>query len=127
MWAMAEAFTECSSATGWKCSPDSKVTSSGNEPHEAAELMKVDFHGDQLEAVKDGDKVWVSLRRCCENLGIALGSQLTKLKNKPWATVMFFITVADDGKPRVMAMLALDSLPLWLATIDTGKVKRWKD
>lgn len=90
----------------------------------AGELVRVSFHGDVLEAIKDDNgKVWTSLRRCCENLGVSMETQLAKLKTKPWATMMEIITVAEDGKQRSMTMIDLDTLPGWLFSIDARKVK----
>lgn len=87
-------------------------------------MVRVDFHGDTLDAIQDdGGKVWVSLRRCCENLGIAYDTQLRKLKSKAWAVVTQKVTTGSDGKRYKMAMIDLDSVPLWLAGIEDRKVK----
>ena len=86
-------------------------------------LVKFDFYGDSLDVAKDGETVFVALRPMCAALGISFEPQLTKLKSKPWATMTMIITVADDGKPREMAALHLDSIPMWLAGIEPTKVK----
>lgn len=86
--------------------------------------VQVPFHGDTLEAVQDENgKVWVSLKRGCENLGLSIQGQLSKLKGKPWAVVKENFTTGPDGKTYSMAMIDLDCLPMWLATIDPRKVK----
>lgn len=87
------------------------------------ELVQVPFHGDTLEAVQDERGVWASLRRMCEALGLDFSRQLQKLKAKPWATVGFMSTVAADGKGRDVSCLHLDSVPMWLATIEPSRVK----
>ena len=87
------------------------------------DVIQVPFHGDVIEAVKDGDNVMVALRRPCESLGIDFSGQLQKLKRKKWATVEEISTVGIDGKTRQMTCLSLKSLPMWLATIDDRKVK----
>ena len=53
----------------------------------------VPFYGDSIEAARDtrDGSFYVSIRRVCENLGIALSSQLEKLKGYHWAT-----TCVDD-------------------------------
>lgn len=51
-----------------------------------------------------------SVRRACEHLGIDNASQLTKLKNQQWATIVLITTVAEDGKSREQSMLHLDSV-----------------
>lgn len=85
-------------------------------------LVKVDFHGDELLANQDERGVWVVFKRVCESLELGYASQTQKLKGKPWATVTTIVTVAEDGKPREMLALHLDALPMWLATIDAGRV-----
>jgi hypothetical protein len=88
------------------------------------ELVKVQFHGDMLDAVQDGDgKVWVSLRRCCENLGLSIQGQHSKLKNKPWACIKEILIHDASGREQPATMLHLDTLPMWLASIEPNKVK----
>lgn len=88
------------------------------------ELVKVKFHGDELEALKDAQgKVWVSLKRCCENLQVDDYTQSRKLKNKAWAVTSEMTATGLDGKSYVMTMIDLESLPGWLFTIDARKVK----
>lgn len=87
-----------------------------------AELVLVDFHGDTLEAVKADGKAWVSLRRCCECLGVDVESQRKKLAAKSWATAAEITAVAQDGKQRELTMIDLKTLSMWLATIDERKV-----
>lgn len=86
-------------------------------------LVQVPFHGDVLDAVQDGDKVWVSLRRCCENLGIDFASQLAKLKNKAWATIVENTMDSPDNSQRKVACIDLETLPGWLFSIDTRKIR----
>lgn len=87
------------------------------------ELVRVSFHGDTLEAVKDGERVWVSLRRCCENLGLAIQPQHEKLKSKPWACVTEIVIHDASGRQQPLTMIDLDTLPGWLFSIDGRKVK----
>ena len=85
-------------------------------------LVRVPFHGDEIECVHDERGVWVALRRMCEALGIDTDSQRKKLADKPWATTVTNAVVAEDGKPREMVCLHLDSVPMWLATIEPSRV-----
>lgn len=86
-------------------------------------MTVVDFHGDALEcATRDGQH-YVALRPMCDALGIDDHSQRTKLKGKSWATGVIITLVAEDGKSRAMYCLSLDSVPMWLATIEPSKVK----
>lgn len=83
----------------------------------------VPFHGDMLQATKDERGVWVPLRPMCDALSIATQRQLSKVKSKAWATITMKVTIGEDGRARAMACLHLDSLPMWLATIETTKVR----
>ena len=81
-------------------------------------MTVVDFHGDALEcATRDGQH-YVALRPMCDALGIETRAQLAKLKTKAWSTMSMIDMVAEDGKSRLMSMLSLDSVPMWLATIE---------
>ncbi len=89
---------------------------------EGSALQRFEFDGDAIDVQKDGNEVFVSVKRVCEALGVDYPTQQAKLKEKEWATIGLCPTVAEDGKQRQMTMLHLDSLPLWLATIDAGRV-----
>jgi hypothetical protein len=75
-------------------------------------LVRVPFYGDQLDAVQDGSrKVWVSLRRLCDNLGIDPDTQKRKLSGKPWAcTSEMTVQLPDAGQSREYTMIDLDRL-----------------
>src|SRR5690606_12423802 len=90
----------------------------------APALVHVPFRGDTLDATSAPDgRVWVSIRRVCEALGMAPQVQLRKLQDKPWAVVTMMVMTGPDGKLYETSCLDLDSLPMWLATIDTRRVK----
>ncbi len=86
-------------------------------------MITVPFHGDELLAAQDERGVWVPIKRVCEVLGIDNAAQQVKLAGKAWATVGMIATVAEDGKKRGLFCIHIDSLPMWLATIETSKVK----
>jgi hypothetical protein len=87
-------------------------------------LAHVPFHGDDIEAAKDSQgKVWVSVRRVCEALEIDSDTQRVKLKGKPWAVTGLIPATGPDGKTYEVFAVDLDSLPMWLATIDPKRVK----
>ena len=87
-----------------------------------ANLTTVPFHGGTIEATQDERGVWISVRRVCDSIDLAFSPQLSKLKNKPWATMTMIVTVAEDGKNRETQCIHVDSLPMWLATIDAARV-----
>jgi len=74
-------------------------------------LVKINFYGDKLEAVEEDGKVWASLIRFSDNLGIDPDGQRCKLKDKAWATIVTVTMVAEDGKQREVTMIDLDTLP----------------
>jgi len=77
-----------------------------------------------IQAVRgDGEQVWVVIKQVCEGLGLRDHGQTTKLKNKPWAVTQLIWATAVDGKAYESLCLSLDSLPIWLATIDAKRVK----
>jgi hypothetical protein len=87
------------------------------------ELAHVEFHGDLLDTFVGIDGTpWVSLKRLCENLGLALEAQRRKLKEKPWANLTIMPTTATDGKRYDTTMIDLDTIPGFLFSIDAEKV-----
>ncbi|WP_165063466.1 phage antirepressor N-terminal domain-containing protein [Paludisphaera rhizosphaerae] len=86
------------------------------------ELQTVNFHGDDLAAVDKDGVVHVGVRSVCDALGLTLQGQLTKLKKEEWATVTMIVTDDARGSFREQAMIPLDEVPMWLATIRPMKV-----
>jgi hypothetical protein len=88
------------------------------------QIVKVGFYGGDLEAIKQGEDVYVSVRRACEHLGIDAEGQRQKLTNKdrtPWART--FVIKAHDinGRLQDSFMIHIDGLPMWMATIDASR------
>ena len=75
-----------------------------------------------MDVIKEGETLWVSVRRVCEVLGLQVGRQQQKLKEKQWATIHIMCTVDPNGRNREHFMVDLDTLPMWLANIDTIRV-----
>lgn len=86
-------------------------------------LVPFQFEGDTLEVLTHQNQLWVSVRRICDALGIDNTTQQAKLKKKPWATVGIWPTVAQDGKLREVFCIHLDSLPMWLANVESSRVR----
>lgn len=88
-------------------------------------IVHVPFNGQIIDVarVEGKNDYLVALKRACENLGIDYSGQLQRLKTQPWATVGVIPTVADDGKEREMACIDRQTLVMWLATIDTARLK----
>lgn len=88
-----------------------------------AELVQFAFDGDLIDCAKVDGRVRISVSRICENLGIDRKGQQAKLQTKAWATGELISLVAADGRRRDVYCLDLDALPMWLATIEPGRVK----
>jgi hypothetical protein len=92
-----------------------------NAEQSTAAIERFDFHGDELDVAREGDVLWVSVRRVCDALGVAANMQIAKLKGKPWAGGMMIISPSDGG-PQSTFCLPLRALPMWLATIEPSRV-----
>lgn len=85
------------------------------------ELTQVPFHDTTIYTTADG--AHVALRPVCESLGLDADSQLQRIKRQPWATTVIMTGVAADGKMHEMVFIDRRTFTMWLATIDTGRVK----
>lgn len=95
-----------------------------SRPSSSLTVVEVPFHGDTLQAVRDGDRIMVNIRRVCDAFGVSEQGQLAKLKTKEWACVKIIFTQLDgDTQQRGHSFLDLDSLPSWLTSIESSKVK----
>lgn len=66
---------------------------------------------------------FVAAKPICEAIGIDWDGQRKTLKSRPWSTTVESTVVAQDGKLREMTLVDRRTLTMWLATIQTGKVK----
>lgn len=85
------------------------------------ELTQIPFHDTTIYTTADG--AYVALRPVCDSLGLDFSGQLQRLQHQSWATVGVTPTVAADGKTREMTVIDRRTFTMWLATIDTGRVK----
>jgi hypothetical protein len=88
----------------------------------AAPVQPFPFHDTTLDVARDNGDLWISIRRVCEILRVDDSVQRKKLRTKPWATEVLITSVAADGRHRQQAYIHLDALPMWLATIEPGRV-----
>lgn len=91
-------------------------------------IVPFTFDGDSLDVVRlpDGD-VGVSIRRLCEAIGLNPDAQRKRLDRAAkeglrWACTSM-VTVQVEGQGRALAFLPRRSLPMWAATVDTGKAR----
>lgn len=87
-----------------------------------SDIIKFDFQGDELDCVKEGETLWVSVRRVCEALGIDGKSQRDKLKNKSWSNGALITSLDASGRNFEQYFVDVDTVPMWLANIDEGRV-----
>jgi len=85
------------------------------------ELTQIPFHDTTIYTTADG--AYVALRPVCDSLGLDFSGQLQRLQHQSWATVGVPPTVAADGKTREMTVIDRRTFTMWLATIDTGRLK----
>lgn len=86
------------------------------------ELTRVPFHDTTIYTTADGTHV--ALRPVCDSLGLDADGQLQRLKRQPWTcTVIMPVQVPGDDQSREMVFIDRRTFTMWLATIDTGRVK----
>ncbi len=66
--------------------------------------------------------MWLSLPQLCSNLGIDIASQVRRLRQKEWAVAVMMTATDARGIARETWCVHLDTLPMWLATIDVSRV-----
>lgn len=89
----------------------------------SAALVSVPFDGDALDAARADGTIWIAVARTCDALGIDTEGQRQRLVRSPWAwTCVMQVQLAGDAQGRRVFAVDLDSLPMWLATIDASRV-----
>lgn len=87
-------------------------------------IVRVPFNGQTITAHDDGDGSYtVAFKPLCENLGIDFNGQYQRLRRQPWAVMCMTHTTGIDGKSYEMVMIDRQTLVMWLATIDTSRLK----
>ena len=84
--------------------------------------ITIPFHDQPLVLIDHDEKPFVAMRPIVEGMGMKWQAQQLKLRRRFDSTVTEIVTVADDGKQRRMLCLPLKQLPVWLHTINPGKV-----
>lgn len=88
------------------------------------DIVEVPFNGSVMIAQKlDDGEIYAALKPICENIGIAFNGQRERLNRTPWAVVRMIRTTGADGKRYDMMAVSLKTLTMWLATIDTSRLK----
>lgn len=87
-----------------------------------ANIVKVPFYGDEIEAVQDERGVWASIRRLAENFSLDPEGQRQKIERAPWAVACKLKATGSDGKIYEQSFVHVESIPGWLFTINAAKL-----
>lgn len=93
-----------------------------SEPEDG--LVRVDFQGDTLTAIERDGKVWVSVRRVCEALGVDFAGQWREIQKDQALCSCVDQWSTHDKMARIQPALLISTkgLMLWLAGISTSRV-----
>lgn len=83
-------------------------------------LIQIPFRGGSITATSDQR---VALKPLCEALGLDYSGQRQRLQRTPWAVMGMTPTTGADGKTYQMVTIDRRTFTMWLATIDTSRVK----
>lgn len=84
--------------------------------------ISVAFYGNPLTLIDFMDEPYVAMKPIVEGMGLTWQSQHEKLKQRFSSTITEIVTVAEDGKSRIMICLPLKKLFGWLMTISPNRV-----
>lgn len=85
------------------------------------ELTQIPFHDTTIYTTADG--AYVALRPVCDALGLDVHSQRHRLQRQSWAVEVIMTSTGADGKAYEMTFIDRRTFTMWLATIDTGRLK----
>ena len=86
-------------------------------------MLTLEYKGYPVRLFEDVDGAYVALRPVCDSLGLDFSGQLQRLQRQSWAVVGMTPTTGSDGKVYDMTTVDRRTFTMWLATIDTGRVK----
>lgn len=86
-------------------------------------IERVKFDGGALDALRKDGIGWVCVKPLCSVLGLDVRSQQRRITRAPWAEKVTLDFAGADGKTYKMFCLRADKVAMWLATIDTARVK----
>ncbi|MDQ4079007.1 MAG: hypothetical protein M3220_22540 [Chloroflexota bacterium] len=96
------------------------------ETIQPVEQRTVEFHGDELVAVRAEDgTIWIPIRRVCEALGVTYQGQLERVRRDPvLSDALGSVSVTlTDGRTYEMNCLPLKFVRGWLFGINANRVK----
>lgn len=89
------------------------------------EQRHIEIEGEDVLAAWTGQHdVYVPLTPICEALGVAPGAQVRRIRRDDvLAEQLRFLRIDTPGGPQTVQALHLEAVPMWLATLDTARVK----
>lgn len=87
------------------------------------QVVTVEFHGQQLITVKNGDDIFVAMKPVVEGMGLAWQSQHRKLSANKERWGITEMVMPSNGGDQTVICLPLRKLHGWLMTIHPGKIK----
>jgi len=85
----------------------------------------IPFHQDKIIAFSNNGEKLIAVKPICEAFQIDWSAQFKKIQKDDIfnSTIAFNATVGGDGKQREMLCLPLEVFPMWLAKIETRRIK----
>lgn len=89
------------------------------------EIVPVPIGDDEIHAIQDDEgKWWVIIKRTCESFGLSFERQFRKLKEADWEPGVALKAIPDlRGSPQDTCVMPWESVPMWMTTIASGRVK----
>lgn len=84
------------------------------------EVTRVPFHGTEIVTNDDGTQI--ALKPVCEAIGLDYSAQRKRLSRQPWAG-MAMMAIPSRGGLQDTVTVDRRTFTMWLATIDTSRVK----
>lgn len=87
------------------------------------ELVRIEFQGQEIEAIFHNGDIWVLTKRICENLEVTTQAQQKKLREHHILSKgTTKLIVPSKGGDQETQCIKLDFMPMWLTTIHPKKV-----
>lgn len=91
-------------------------------PIEQRQVMIIE--GEEVVAARVGRDVYVPIRPLCEALGVAPQSQVARIRRDDvLAEDLHSLRISTPGGPQTVQALHLESVPIWLAGLEPGRVR----
>ncbi|MBF6672426.1 phage antirepressor N-terminal domain-containing protein [Glutamicibacter sp. FBE19] len=86
-------------------------------------LVEIPFKNTALYVTSEDGKPLVSLRHMCESIGLDVESQRKRINRSAWGRAVMMTATGSDGKNYQMTMIDRRVMTIWLATVETSRIK----